>query len=236
MGLPRPGAPSDPWPPWTQERREDGDLPGGTQPLAHPHSRPASHLEKAPPDAQPLASQPPGLPLFPCAGLCPDPSQELWFSLDDQDPEDVVPGVDQLTPTPRPTYTHAHTLGQSGEPISSCVDQVTREAIIQDHCPRCDPLLRRSTQVPQEHRIPQGQKTEPSHWSPMSASLHPGGRPRAKKTEHLPPLTPSTCSLSGYHPHLLLALLRCRFSSLPASPGDAFPGIRETHLHCPKAA
>lgn len=118
MDLPRPGAPSDPWPPWTQvphqERREDGDLPGGTQPLAHLHSRPASHLEKAPPDARPLASQPPGLPLFPCAGLCPDPSQELWFSLDDQDPEDVVPGVDQVTHNPPPApHTHMHTHSDS---------------------------------------------------------------------------------------------------------------------------
>ena len=63
----------------------------------------------------------------------------------------------------------------------------------------------------------------------------PGGSRDDKNSCHLSPM--STCSLfqllSPHPPH---ALLGCRFSPLPASPGDAFMGIRKRHLGAPIVA
>lgn len=53
-------------------------------------------------------------------------------------------GVGWVMSTSRP----GPKLWELGEGRGSHLDQVTREGVIGDHCPRLSPLPRRSTQVP----------------------------------------------------------------------------------------
>lgn len=146
-------------------------------------------------------------------------------------------GVGQVTPTPHPTHTHAHTLRESGEPRSFCLDQMTREAVIQDHCSGSNPLLRRSTQVPwstgplRDRR----QRLSPIQLGPVCAFLVGGQGPRRQK--HLPLLAhqhllPSPTTL----PSPTAGLAQMRILTTSCQSRGCLHRDPKRQLHCPKAA
>lgn len=168
---PRPSATMDPGTP-------SGDLRAGSQPLASPS--PQEGFSSCP-DPCSSATWPPSVSLNKSLSR---PSRQLWFSPDDQgsldirDPEIVVSGVGQVTPTPQP---HTQMLRESGEP------EWTRHLEIHpEPLPGSDPLLGRSTQVPWDTGPLRDRRWRLSLFQldPVSASPVGGQGPRRQK--HLP--------------------------------------------------